>query len=353
MTHVLLDRNLAAANRIRRQLNLWGMTSGWFDPQVDGSCWPGILDCDLAVVSAVAAGRLATHSSDLMAPSILLGVSGPLLLARNAWQGLPQSDPDRETLQQAVHRALEQSAILRSGYGAKVEQEEFLAYMSHEMRSPLTAAKTSLEILTDSFTELDDGQSGSEEQHHMADIVRRNLDRLQQTVEWSQGLLMTYLAPPDVQLEELDIPELEVILNQHFALHVDPALRDSTIRTDPVALVQLLRQLGRALAVNKPYGTLDLKVGKQEGPTDRLELQLCAQCPAGKDDAAHVSRMGLVSPGPCRESSTRELEGFVQSLVATPLTFRLGVEIRVMDNALSLTLPLVADMTLSSVTAAS
>ena len=336
VTHVLLDRNLAAASRLRRQFHHWGMTSGWFDPQADGACWPGILDCDLVLAAADAAGRPAAHPFDPMAPLILLGVSGPVLLSRNAWQGLPQSEPGDGTLRAAVQRALEQSAILRQEAGAEGEKEEFLAYLSHEMRTPLTAAKTSLEILSAELGELDTGDDRSDERQRLVEILERNLGRLQRSVEWSQELLVSSLGADKLHLGDIEAPELEVMLEQHFAMQVEPAVRDCTTHTDPVALVQLLRQLGRALAAVRPQADQRLQMATPANPEDGVRLTLAAG--TDRDSAPDTSRVGLVSALHPSGSRSLDLAALVRHLSSAPLAARLGVELSVKNDRIHLDL---------------
>ena len=336
VTHVLLDRNLAAASRLKRQFHRWGMTSGWFDPREDGSCWPGILDCDLVLVAADAAGRPAPHPFDPMAPLILLGVSGPVLLSRNAWQGLPQGEPGDGTLRAAIQRSLEQSAILRQEAGAEGEKEEFLAYLSHEMRSPLTAAKTSLEILSAELAELDHGDDRSEERQRLVQILERNLGRLQRSVEWSQELLVSSLGADNLFLEDLEVSELEVMLEQHFATQVDPAAREFTTHTDPVALVQLLRQLGRALAAIHPRAEQVLRVASHGEGSRGLVLTLAA---GDQNEAApDTRRTGLVSALHPSGSRRLDLKALVGHVSSAPLAARLGVELEVAEDGVHVAL---------------
>lgn len=339
MTHVLLDRNLAAADRLRGQLNRWGMTSAWFDPQEDGACWPGILDGDLVLVAADAAGCPAPHPSDPMAPVILLGVSGPVLLARNAWQGLPQAEPDVETLRRAVQQALAQGAILRQGFATDEEQEDFLAYLGHELRSPLTAARTSLEVLTDALADLDDGGSQAEARQRMAEIAGRNLIRLQQTLEWNHDLMVSSLEVGQVQIRKTEAAELEVVLDQHFALQVDPAARECTALTDPVALVPLLRQLGRALVAERPGASVQLRLERLAGLEGALQLSLTPCSAVERSGAPRVSTLGLVRhDGPGQEPE-KTLAGLVRQLVSSPLLACLGGELEVRAGKVVLALP--------------
>ncbi len=319
------------------------MTSGWFNPQEDGACWPGILDCDLVLAAAEAATCPAPHPGDPMAPVILLGVSGPVLLSRNAWQGLPQDEPDDGLLRAAIQHALEQSAILHQEADAEGDKEEFLAYLSHELRSPLTAAKTSLEVLSAELAELDTGDDRSRERRHLLAILERNLGRLQRSVEWNQEMLVSSLGADKLHMGDMEVPELAAMLAQRFTMQMDPAARNGTIHTDPVALVQLLRQLGRALAADRPRAVQVLLMTPAGGPRGGLRLTLAA----GPENTAvpDTRRVELVSARHAGGSRRRELAVLVQHVSSASLAARLGVELAVEEDRIHLTLPEVGSTT--------
>ena len=337
MTHVLLDNNLKSQVEIRNRLRRWGMTVGALDCQIPGFVWPHIQECDLVIMAPESvpgsdhkydAG--VAELSENFAPALLLGVSGFLLLDRDAWQGLPECNPEPQQLRRAMQVCLEQTAMLRHRAGAGEDREDFLTFLGHEMRSPLTAAKTALEVLQGDLGGLQNPGDGPDPSLKMVDIALRNVRRLHHTVEWSQELLASASHGQDNPLLDLNIDQLEDFLDTRYSLFWGEISSSVTVHTDLEALAQLLEQAGRALNYTVPGCSLELSI--DGGSDEFLELVLQAKAPHGGKEIPRVARHGLTPGGPNDDSLSAELRRLVIFVVSHSLASHLEMKLEVLDQ---------------------
>ncbi len=327
MTHVLLDRELDSGQDIRRRLGRWGMTIGEYDSRHPDFKWPTILECDLVIMGAGSVSEEPSTGPESLAPVILLGVSEPLLLARDAWQALPDLKPATRHLRLAVQTCLEQSALLRHGPVAGQDREDFLSFIGHEMRSPLTAAKTALEVLRGDL-----GQLANQDSHlKMLEIALRNVRRLHNTVEWSQELMASSPGEQKIQLQDHDAGQLQETLGYTKTCRWEPEALQRRVHTDPDSLSMLMDQVVRALHYAIPGCETELNV-RCSSEKNGLSLTLSPAHGSVQDGAPRVSRLGLAFSDPQKESPAADLERLVRFVVSGVLVSRLGVGLEVVGG---------------------
>ncbi len=333
MTHVLLDRNLEAGKSIRHWLGRWGMTMGEFDSRPSNVQWPSILACDLVILGSGAAEKMAADpvlaEYDSLAPVLLLGVPGSLLLPRDAWQALPQSNPDSNQLRLALQTCLEKSALMRHEAASGQDREEFLSFLGHEMRSPLTATKTALEVLQGDLGGLESDNGVAKPHLKMLEIALRNVRRLHHTVEWSQELMASSPVRQNLQLGPVEGEQLAAALGNKTATHWDPAATHLTVHTDADGLSMVMEQVDRALHYALPHCRPLWSAQCSAETEGALSLTLSPAVGSVQDGAPRVSRLGLASATAKADTSAGELERLLRFVVSGVLVSCLGVKVDV------------------------
>jgi hypothetical protein len=195
MAHILLFGDEAQCAPIRAQLVQWGLTVA--SPAGGGSAPDciGVDECDVVlVVVDAAAGRPGPDAvSD--------GGRGAVPAAPRLYLSGEASTADRSremwaSVQEACRLARERRNLFGPAIAAAGED---VHQVGHELRSPLTAIKTALEVMQDDLRTWNDEPADVEDQLKMLQIALRNVRRLHRAVEWSQMLL----AGPRVEAEPL------------------------------------------------------------------------------------------------------------------------------------------------------
>lgn len=294
--------------------------------------WPTVLECDLVIMDAGSAkdfhGDLPAPDGESLAPIILLGVSGFLLLARDAWQVLPQLNPDEKDLRLAVQTSLEQAAMLRHAPEAGQDREDFLSFLGHEMRSPLTAAKTALEVLQGDLGGLQTQEGPPDPHLKMLDIALRNVRRLHHTVEWSQELMASSPVQQNIHLQDVEGRKLAEGLGKNIVSQWACETLDLQVHTDADSLCTLVNQVARAMNYAIPHCQLELNALCSTEQKGALSLTLSPARGSVQDGAPRISRLGL-SSGPEGSSAESELHRLIGFVVSGVLVSRLGVELEV------------------------
>ena len=183
MAHILLFGDEARCAPIRAQLVQWGLTVA---SPAGGATEPGCVGvdmCDVVLVYGSAGGDGADARSDgergaaAAAPRLYLPEEvSSTEQARILWAGI----------QEACRIARERRAVLG---GAGPDVGEDVHQLGHELRSPLTAIKTALEVMEEDLHTWHAEPADIEAQLKMLQIALRNVRRLHRAVEWSQMLL--------------------------------------------------------------------------------------------------------------------------------------------------------------------
>lgn len=317
------------------------MTSGAWSAADAAAGWPTIHECDVLILAApfpdLPAPRGDAPDGGLRAPLLLLGdPPGPLLLARDAQQVVSHPGSDGVELQPALLACLEQARHLRGRQDDRwqgSDREGYLHFLGHELRSPLTAAKTALEVLQGELGGLNppDAPGLPDDGLKMLDIALRNIKRLHRTVDWSQDLLELETAAPRSRWSLMPVDDLGGVVEEAAHLWLHPDTRGRLLETDPNLLRVLVGQMIRVFQYAQPERPLRGEVGLDRERRGRLELVLR---PDGRGDGAEVARIartGLTtSAEPAECSARQELELLVSYVVSRPLLARLqaGVEVR-------------------------
>ncbi|MCP4291860.1 MAG: hypothetical protein GY780_08510 [bacterium] len=344
MTHVLLDIRLSSYREIHSRLRRWGMTLGTFDIQSADPDWPASHQCDLALLdsnTASALGKIRRPANLLMnpeqqAPIILLGVSGPLLLDRDAWQGLNQNNPDSRTLRQAMQVALEKSYRRNNHSEENEDQGDFLTFLGHEMRTPLTAVKTALEVLEGDLGGMGIKTAEDDPQLKMVALALKNVRRLQHTIEWSQEMLASSGGQSKAELGLLSCEKLESFLQEKFELKEADFPAETQVMTDLTALDDLVVQCSRALDYTFADRGVESRVhfeGEPEKGTGWLHVDLLPVSLPSNVTVPRISRFGLESLNNQAQGSGCELQKLTGFVVSGGLKEYLGVELEIFQDS--------------------
>ena len=187
MAHILLFGDEEQCAPIRAQLVQWGLTVA--SPAGGGSgpdgVGVGVDECDVVlVVGDAAAGRpgadaAADRGRGAVPAAPRLYLSGEASAA----------DRSRE-LWLSVQEACRVARERRNSFGPAIAAAgEDVHQVGHELRSPLTAIKTALEVMQGDLRTWNDEPAEVEAQLKMLQIALRNVRRLHRAVEWSQMLL--------------------------------------------------------------------------------------------------------------------------------------------------------------------
>jgi hypothetical protein len=201
------------------------------------------------------------------APLLVLGCEGPV---PGAWEVLPDPGPRGVLLRAAVVRAEARARELRE-HGRGPDRAASRQFLGHELRSPLAAIKTAVDVLQ--------GEAGpAAGPRRMLDLAARNVERLAVAVEWTEDLLEFVDRPPVPRLQEIDLDALA----GHLGTDSRPVrvLGDAGRRvlTDPALLRRIVEQLQRAVSAVHPRGAVELVLeATSGGETVHLHLTTTAE----------------------------------------------------------------------------
>lgn len=185
MAHILLFGDETQCGPIRAQLVQWGLTvasPAGGGPVPDGI---GVDECDVVLVVADAvAGRPGPDAASDGGRGAV--PAAPRLYLSGAVSAAERSCEMWISVQEACRVARER----RNPFGPAIAAAgEDVHQVGHELRSPLTAIKTALEVMQGDLRTWNDEPADVEDQLKMLQIALRNVRRLHRAVEWSQMLL--------------------------------------------------------------------------------------------------------------------------------------------------------------------
>ncbi len=189
MAHVLLIGDEAQCAPIRAQLVRWGLTVA---SPAGGAPTPdsvGVDACDVVLVVGSAAGipgpdavsdggrGAAPAAPRLFLPTADFAVDGESSL----WPRIQEAC--------RLARGLRGLRLPDGADLGDMEPCEDVHQVGHELRSPLTAIKTALELMQGDLRSWQAEPADVEAQLRMLEIALRNVRRLHRAVEWSQMML--------------------------------------------------------------------------------------------------------------------------------------------------------------------
>jgi len=345
LSHVLIGGEEQKVVELRFLLAKWGVTAGRL--ALGGSA-PTVLDCDTVILQGNSTEyRDACLGTLPDGPGGAAGPAAPLIFINSEglgldslpaeWLVLEKVDPDGGNLWLAVRSSAASACALRGDPVSPLKEDNhdhkdtYLHFLGHELRSPLTAIKTSLEVLEGEMGGLDASRkSGSSLK--MLNIALRNVRRLHQTVEWSQDLLATSSLPPASRPREVAIDEMVARLQETGEVWVDPQIRDLDFQTDPDILTSLVKQMARAVSMTCPNSPISVRLETDDREAQLVHLAVLAA--DGEHDAESVTsqRTRLVVAEDPDEPAT-ELDRLARFMVSPGLVEALAATLRTPEVA--------------------
>lgn len=340
MAHILVGGDSGAVASIRSLLTQWGMTSGAWCREGSATGLPTIDECDAVILTAPFPAVLdadgGAPDGAPRTPLLLLGDHpGHLLLARDAQQVVSHPGPAGLDLKSALLACLEQTRHLRGLQGNDwqgTDREGYLHFLGHELRSPLTAAKTALEVLQGELGGMtpQGATACPADGLKMLDIALRNIKRLHRTVDWSQDLLELETAAPRSRWTLMSVDRLAGVVEEAAHLTLDPDVSGQRLETDPNLLRVLVGQMIRVFQYAQPDCPLAGEVRLDPTRNRGLKLVLHAAGAGGGPEVARIARTCLIPVAGAGECSARqELELLVSYVVSRPLLAQLQAAVEV------------------------
>lgn len=185
MAHILLFGGEARCAPVRAQLIQWGLTVA---SPAEGAPEPACVGVDVCdVVLVVGDDASGADGSDARSD----GGRGAVSAAPRLYlpEGITTGEQAR-ILWAGIQEACRIARERRAGVGgAGPDVGEDVHQLGHELRSPLTAIKTALEVMEGDLHSWHVEPADIEAQLKMLQIALRNVRRLHRAVEWSQMLL--------------------------------------------------------------------------------------------------------------------------------------------------------------------
>ncbi len=333
MPHVLIHGDTRYLTEVRGWLRTWGLTLGVLpeDAQLRGQVSRSECDavlylcdesgepsdsqpCDPAPVDT---GTGCGAADDSPAPLLVVG-TGPRaeVLGREALRTIPEPGPQGQWLRVALEECLAQPLnALSSAF--EFGQDEQLHFLGHELRSPLTAIKTALEVIEGELWQ--DQQSGrvpvAESRLRMLEIALRNVRRMHRAVEWSQDLLQFESGRRSDESRTANLSGLCEGLRQLTGLPTEMRGDDHRIECDTDLLLHLGEQAAQAALVDDPETRADLSLEIEHEGLPRLILRLGRVVDRSESSAVEELRV--------------HLQRFADFLNPCTTLRRAGVEVRV------------------------
>jgi signal transduction histidine kinase len=240
-------------------------------------------------------------------------------------------------LRRALGYGLQRAELTRRHLAELTGHHEYVQFLGHELRTPITSALAALEILAG------EGTVGPEPGGREADFVRialRNLKRLRETLEWTEDYLdarTSALAPRwrDGRLGELvtqavglETPRPDISLVFEAGAESLPVISDGHL------LHGLLQQVCRTLRYHAPGAHVTLRISARVGIDEaapwrggtpaEFVVALHVSWPPDSRGPARVSRTSLVEPG---EGPQQELSRLVRLTVSREILALFGARL--------------------------
>ncbi|MFH1843070.1 MAG: histidine kinase dimerization/phospho-acceptor domain-containing protein [bacterium] len=273
-------------------------------------------------------------------PLILLsGKAGDCRCRKVCWQSLEAVDMDEAALATTLESCLQRLTQLPSGASELCGFHNYAQFLNHEIRTPLTAAQSAMQILARELH----GQT-DDRLLPLVRIALRNLQRLSRTVAWSEDYLSSRVqqSTPDWQpgsvADLLDRVLAEETLAGQVELQYRETVGELSIVSDEHLLGTACQQVLRTFCYNTPTTKVQIEVSIDRAAVlndmsapdvAAAELVLSYRCGSGKAvgwGSRAVSRTGLVSQG---ELPEEELTWLLEFTVSREILGILGARVRI------------------------
>ncbi len=302
------------------------------------------VDAAVVVCGGVGLGGICPASLPLpvdAAPLMLVG--GNVVACRRSdefLEVLPRPGRRGRHLRRAVRSCVQKAELARRHLAEVQIYHEYIQFLGHETRTPLTSALAALEILEG---ELADGTVAGAQRSGFARLASRNLRRLGQTLEWTEDYLTARTSAAAPRWREgragdfitratgLDTPRPEV------ALVFEAGVEELRFLSDEALLRLLLRQVIHALRYHVPGTRLTLRISsagahaagwEAAGSSEAAELVIALHAvpPEGQKSPGPLARAGLTERG---ETPEQELARLLQFTVSRELLQLFGARLTV------------------------
>ncbi len=331
MAHILFDGDIRRHPALRSLLWQWGVTVGSLPQEIWSLDQVTVEDCDAVILlcgdptpdrppqGAMPDGAETKGVAAAAAPLLVIGQGS---VPPDPWVVIPDPGPCGSRLKAALQSCQERARVLRGDRGSRRDLAQFRDFLSHELRSPLTAIKTALAAL-----KVDEAVAANTS--GMLDIAQRNLGRLEQTVEWSQDLMGLAEAPPVGDLQPVSLETLAAVFPERLDVRLDAARSAGDVLTDVGLLGRLAIQMERVLSFACPGCSPSFRL-ESDPDTGEGRFVATVLTSGRQEGAAPVSRAGRLSDATDAAGWNRvEFEHLARMLVSPELLQALGVRIRI------------------------
>lgn len=175
MPHVVIMGPGLPPEDLRPRLARWGMTSAGAE-HVAGGSLPTVHDCD-AVLWFGESPSAAADAGGLPAAPVLLVADGDA--PTWSWRTVPARKIATDALRRSLEACFARARELRELASGEPLRLAYRDFLGHELRTPLTALRTALEEIA----------AAPDDAGPLPGIALRNVERLQQVIEWSHDVL--------------------------------------------------------------------------------------------------------------------------------------------------------------------
>ena len=354
MAHALIDGKSPMLAEVHDLLLQWGLTVGHLPEEATARGRASRNECDVVVFladdsqedSGFTGGHLKSvpasddrfpDAGEIPAPLLVIG-QGRLAdaMSRNAYRFIPEVGPDGCHLKRALENCLEIRSPGGSSAVDRSDRDQQLHFLGHELRSPLTAIKTALEVVQGDLGGVSGQCSPTKEPAsdqaglRMLEIALRNVRRMHHAVEWSQSLLSFEESRPSLVKRKISLGGLVAELGQVTGSIVQMRGRDLTMNCDADLLLSVVEQAIEAVRFGNPDRELTLHLDAETAGPHRVLIEILS--PGSSWNPEETEQEST----PCREpndSDSREailhLQRFADFLNPSGSLLRANGEVRV------------------------
>jgi His Kinase A (phospho-acceptor) domain len=354
LAHVLIDGESPILADVHDALRRWGMTVGRLSADSRGRGRASQSECDV-VLFICAEGQDAIEGSgchlkslssaetesirdqDGPAPLVVIG-RGELAQAmgRQARQLIPEIGPGGSLLKQALDCCLENPSPGGSVFEDRADRDQQLHFLGHELRSPLTAIKTALEVVQGQMWGMtepgsaDEACPGGESGLRMLEIALRNVRRMHHTVEWSQNLLQFEDVRTEAEPRYLSFDDLCRELNTLSGSETRFQGADKAVESEMGLILLLAGEAIQAVRYGDPEADLAVSIDTESVGANRLRLEIRRSAQEWRAAAADQDSDGVRSREvPDFPELYRHLQRFADFLNPSAALGRTGGEFRI------------------------
>jgi len=269
MAHILLNGQSPETDKVQSYLREWGLSFH----RLAGEPWELTLetqsDYDVLIFCGVEQNGcdLSWPSSEeeelvVAIPMILIGVRTlPIDPAWNDACFIDELGPDGCLLKEALDTSLGQKQCWGHNNDSRHVFHQYAQFLNHELRTPITATSTALEILVEELAKF-----GNERLLGFANIGLRNVRRLQRTMTWSEGYLNSRSMIVKPQWQEWNLESLmeratrQINFKGRPQVAFEAGVAERVFESDSRLFCILIQQILHAVRYYAPGWSVTLRV---------------------------------------------------------------------------------------------